>query len=65
MIDFQNGICSMKLLWTKRFLSSTSESSNLARHCAGIKDKSILLHKFPAAKFPSSLSKFYSQIVES
>ena len=34
-------------------------------HCAGIKDKSILLHKLPATNFPSSLSKFDSQIIES
>ena len=48
----------------KRFLSSTSKSTNLALHFAGIKDKSILLLKLPAAKFPSSLSKFDSQIIE-
>ena len=65
MIDFQNMICSMKALWTKRFLSSTSKSTNLALPCAGIKDKSILLNKLPAANFPSSLSKFDSQIIES
>ena len=65
MIDVQNMICSMKALWIKRFLSSTSKSTNLALYCAGIKDKSILLHKLPAAMFPSSLSKFDSQIIES
>ena len=65
MIDFQNMICSMKALWIKRFLSSTSKSTNLALYCAGIKDKNILLHKLPAAMFPSSLSKFDSQIIES
>ena len=58
MIDFHNMICFMKVLWMKRFLSSSSKLTNLALHCAGIKDKSILLHKVPAAKFPSSLSKF-------
>ena len=65
MIDFQNMIYSMKALWIKRFLGSTSKSTNLALHCAGIKDKSILLHKLPATNFPSSLSKFDSQIIES
>ena len=64
MINFQNMICSRKALWIKRFLSSTSKSTNLALHFAGIKDKSILLLKLPAAKFPSSLSKFDSQIIE-
>ena len=65
MIDFQNMIYSMKALWIKRFLSSTSKSTNLALHCAGIKEKSILLHKLPAANFPLSLSKFDSQIIDS
>ena len=65
MIDFQNMIYSMKALWIKRFLSSTSKSTNLALLCAGIKDKSILLHKLPAANFPLSLSNFDSQIIES
>ena len=64
-IDFQNMICSMKALWIKKPLSSTSKSTNLALHCAGIKDKKILLHKLPAAMFPSSLSKFDCQIIES
>ena len=65
MIDFQNMVCSMKALWIKSFLSSTSKSTNLALYCAGIKEKNILLHKLPAAMFPSSLSKVASQITES
>ena len=64
MIDFQNTIWSMQALWIKRFLSSTSKSTDLALNCAGIKDKNILLLKLPAANF-QSLSKFDSQTIES
>ena len=48
----------------KKVLSSTSKLTNVALHCVGINDKSIMLHKLPAAKFPSGLSKFDSWIRE-